>query len=311
MSAFRDNSEGYGGDHECRGQKCGHLAGDYTPDAAELADEMLDWLTEVDENDFSDEDDKKLEQMISALAVADPEYGMADVEASWEKFKEKNHVLFEHFESAAKGPVLTGDSVPPVKKHFRLLFHKTAIIAATLVVFMSGLFTAQAFGADVFGAMARWTTEIFRFTERSAPYAVVQTNPLAENECRSYETLQEAVDAFCIDAPLVPSWIPEQFELSEVNALNLKGGVLIQAVYYAKDRYLRISFYEIANTDHFALEKDHAGSEVYQISGINHFIVMDNERGKAIWQNGELECYISGDVTEQELHTIIKSIYGE
>ena len=35
----------------------------------------------------------------------------------------------------------------------------------------------------------------------------------------------------------------------------------------------------------------------------------DKERWKATWQNGELECHMSGNISEQEIKDIIESIY--
>ena len=232
-----------------------------------------------------------------------------NAEAAWEELihtdAEPLYTLEEDTASNHPEP-----AVSPRKKYFRALSRRSAIVAAILAAIMGALVTAQALGVNVFGVVARWTTEIFRFTDRSVPYATVQTNPLAEGETRNYDTLQDAVDDFGIDTPLAPTWIPERFSLSEVTATNTtKIGISIFAIYSGENGYLRIYFNETSFHDYGIIEKNYEGARDVPISGLHHYILSDKEKGKAIWWNGELVCRISGSVTEQELELIIKSIY--
>lgn len=80
-----------------------------TPNVAQLTNELFDWLDEIDESSFDEEDDKKLHQLLDALAASDPDFGACDVEASLARFKEDHQELFER---AAK----TTTALGPTKK---------------------------------------------------------------------------------------------------------------------------------------------------------------------------------------------------
>ena len=169
--------------------------------------------------------------------------------------------------------------------------------------------TVQAFGGNVFGVLARWTTEIFSPTRDTVPYAVIRHNPLADGERRDYDTLQAALDDFGIDAPLVPTWIPDRMGLPDVTAQNTKDGILFHAVYSNGDTYLRITFNEASRVEYGVLEKDYQNLEDMLVSGIHHYIVTDMDRTKVFWWNGEIEGHISGNITKEEMEKIIGSIY--
>lgn len=57
-------------------------------------------------------------------------------------------------------------------------------------------------------------------------------------------------------------------------------------------------------------EKDTNNVEVFQVNGIDHYIMNNNDQTTAVWFVDELECSITGDVSQDDLKTMIKSIYG-
>ena len=59
----------------------------------------------------------------------------------------------------------------------------------------------------------------------------------------------------------------------------------------------------------FKIEKNETKVDVYSVEGIEHHILTDVTMIKAVWQNGEWEGHITGDVTREELIHMIDSIY--
>ena len=171
--------------------------------------------------------------------------------------------------------------------------------------------TVQAFGVDVFGVIARWTEEVFQPQRDDVSYAAVQNNPLEDGESAPYDSLQEAVDAFGITAPIVPQWIPERFVLSSVEATSKMRGIVIAANYKSEDGGLQIHFKETDVIDLSEIEKDNIIIELHSVEGIDHYFIYDSDYQKVFWQNGELECQISGDVAKEEMDKIVQSIYKE
>lgn len=247
-----------------------------------------------------------LDALVDRLEEIDPMPGGVTAEESLEQFRRRYAPVFEAENAASAGE----PPLRPGKRFFQRPFAKALPVACALVL-LFGTATAQAFGLDVFSAIARWTSEIFRLDNRAAPYAAVTVRPLEVGEEAVYGTLEEAVAAFGIDAPIVPREIPEGFELVEVKAAQKELGLLIYADYESENSYFQIRYRETDNQQFNSLEKEFGEADVYFINEVKHYLFSDFDRKKAAWQNGELECKISGYISEQEIKTMINSIYEE
>lgn len=264
-----------------------------------LRDELADFLSQAEEELDSD----KLDALLAALEEIDPMPEIPDARESLKRFHEQNALLFP----AAELPAET-DEASPEKKRSRFAVFKIALIAAVLV-FALGSVAAQAFGLNVFGTVARWSSEVFRMQSEDVPYAMIRFNPLEEGEEASYDTLEEAIDAFGITAPIAPTWIPERFVLTKVTAINQPNGISIFADYKCDDGFFKIQYRETTNFDLYDFEREDSHIELYVCSKINHYLMSDMERWKAYWQNGKFECFVSGTISEQEIKDIVDSIY--
>lgn len=269
----------------------------------QLQDELTNLMFQATEENLGTE---RLDALLDALNEVDPlpEADSFGTKKSLERFHEKYDPVFSAMET--KSAEMSGSS--PAKKHSSRALIKILPIAAALI-FLFGSVTAQAFGLDIFGAIARWTSEVFQLSDSSTPHAAIGTNPLAEGEGVYYDSLEEAVDAFGITAPIAPKWIPERFKLVKVSAVNKSGGVLIYADYESNDGFLQVRYKEVKNIDFSSLEQEGSGVETRFKNGLEHYLLSDMDREKAFWQNGELECQIAGNVTRQEMKEIVDSIY--
>ena len=279
-----------------------HLENDHNEKAERLRDELADLLFQSDAADF---DDDRLEALLDALDKADPLPELPDTQEGLRAFQEKYAPLFASAEAA------TAEATPafPEKKHSRRPFLKVLPIAAALIL-LFGSVSAQAFGLDLFGALARWTAEIFRIGSDEVPHAEITLRPLAEGESANYDSLQAAVDAFGITEEIVPTWVPERFELMNVTASNRKEKIFICAEYMSGEEFLQIRYNEI-RTNENVVEKEDGPVETCLYGNIQHHLVSDMDRIKAIWQNGVMECGIAGNVSEQEMINMIDSVYKE
>lgn len=263
-----------------------------------LQDELADLLLQPSEEDI---DSGKLDALLAALDEIDPvpEDEILDTEESLKCFHERYASLFPTVEEPSA-------EASPEKKHFHFTAFKFAAVAAALVFVLGTV--AQAFGLNLWGAVARWNSDVFRFRSEEVPYATVRFDPLEEGETASYDTLEEAVEAFGITEPVAPTWLPERFTLTGVTATNESSGVLIYADYQCDNGYFQIRYNETTDFDLNGLEKE-ASVKLYSYNGIEYYLMPDMERWKAYWQNGEFECLIAGTVSEQEIKDIIDSIY--
>lgn len=298
----------------------GHLDRSQEKDEGQIADDILDWLGTVDAAGFSDEDADRLEQMLAQLKAADPAQDTLDTQESLKQFRLEYAPLFERTETvpapqaadaAGEGMGLGAEDSARDHRHPRLLRFpaKTAgIIAAVLIC---GSVFAQACGVDIWGTIARLTSETFRFEKIETPYAEVTVYPIAEGETAYYDSLQAAEEAFGITDPLAPAWVPERFGEPEVYAEYKASGVYIYADYAEGEDFLTIRFNESARAAQRTVEKDSTPDSSYIRGGVTHHIVADGDFVKITWSNGTFECRITGSIIEEEAREIVDSIYKE
>ena len=270
-----------------------------------LQDRLADLLYPSDGGEIDVEAlDSLLEQMEAVSPL--PASLSTDPEESLKQFRRRYASVIE----TANAGTVEDISAVPEKRHSNRLFVRVLPFAAALMLLLSSI-TAQAFGMNVFSVIARWTAEIFRLDGGSTPYATVSLRPLEVDEEATYQSLEEAMEAFGIRAPLAPKEIPERFELVEVTATCRKAGILIYADYQSEDEEFQIRYNEVEVQEFNTLEKEDSIIFSFLAGGIEHKLISDLGRHKAIWRNGDFECKITGDLSERELKTIIDSIYQE
>lgn len=99
----------------------------------------------------------------------------------------------------------------PVHAHRRRPVRKLTILAATLVFLIASLLTVQASGVDVFGAIVRWTDELFSFGKTEENRGLVVDGKWPEidlNKNQRFSSLQEALDFYGVTEVVAPRWIP-------------------------------------------------------------------------------------------------------
>lgn len=270
-----------------------------------LQDQLADLLYPSDGGEIDVEAlDSLLEQMEAVSPL--PASLSTDPEESLKQFRRRYASVIETANAGAAEDI----SAVPEKRHSNRLFVRALPFAAALMLLLSSI-TAQAFGMNVFSVIARWTAEIFRLDGGSTPYATVSIRPLEIDEEATYQSLEEAMEAFGIRAPLAPKEIPERFELVEVRAVNREFSLLIYADYKSEDGEFQIRYNEAEAQEFNTLEKENINVDSHFAKGIEHRLTSDLGRQKAIWQNGDFECKITGDLSKQEIIAIIDSIYRE
>ena len=115
------------------------------------ADELTDALSDMwDIMDESNYDPTQMDAYLAELEKREPISPDFHVDASLTAFREKHARLFEQ-----APPIQISNSAKSI--HHRCW--RTSLVAAIVAVIMMlcSMVTAQAFGFDVFGAIARWT----------------------------------------------------------------------------------------------------------------------------------------------------------
>lgn len=124
------------------------------------------------------------------------------------------------------------------------------------------------------------------------------------------EELRETVENYGVSVPVVPSWIPEEYELKELKTESSPSEIKISACFIMDDREM-IIFYEVYGasvTTEFI--KDETESELFETAGVIHSIYTNNEMQYALWDRDNIQCSIVADCREENLRKILASIYN-
>lgn len=278
----------------------------------QLTDEYTALLQRAASGDI---DLELMQAYLDAMDEKDPIPFALEETATYERFAEKHAAMLEELDRPVQSMELhTSEQRKSVKSHTRNALRYLIPVAATIALLLGTMISAQAMGFDVFGKIACWTEETFHFTNAEQNSAVVTKYPLEEGEQITFETLEEAVNAFGISAPVIPTQIPKRFSLTEVMAWRNANGIEILAIYDSGNNDPKpfvVSYRVLAIRDETVLEKDRTSVGLYTKGGIAHYLIADTDYEQAIWQNGELECSMAGIVSRQEMREIIDSIYKE
>lgn len=188
---------------------------------------------------------------------------------------------------------------------FPMWLRRASAVAAVVAIFMVITTSVNAFGYDLWGKVATWSQEFFHFENETQGTEGVEPGKQDNFE---YYSLQEALDGVGITQNLAPTWIPEEYVLSDILILNSPREISIVAKYGNGDKDIRISIRQLIGSKPEEVEKSENYILAHDANGITYYIFRNNEKIKAAWIVGEFECYITGMLTIDEMKAIIDSI---
>ena len=279
---------------------CRHNAPDHGPNMGDVqtqwqqldqanSEELLDRLADCLYSFEGDADIASIDRCLEELEQAGVPGEDFDVERSLQEFHERYAPAFETRTSENK------------KKGSRVRrpLARIAIIAASICAFM---ITAQASGYDIFGAIARWTSEQFAFVK-------IDEDEKEPNRKLPYATLRDALRDRKVEESLAPSQFPKGTVLSDIMVRQEKEHVAFSAEYTLGERKFHIFICKVSEAPYVEVELNTPDVEVYIAGQIEHYLMADVRQRKADWHNGPWECYIAGDLSREELLLMIDSIY--
>ena len=174
--------------------------------------------------------------------------------------------------------------------------------AAMLAVLFTGTVASYAFGFDLWGVAPAWNDETFQLEE--APGRVVP-EPLKE--------LAESLEVYgLMDRDLLPTWLPEGYELLDSQFNEMSRFTYFGAVLGKGESRLTISYrLYLEDKPNIAYQKDEGAPEEYVAGGQMHYIMTNVGKYLCVWVNDHVECFIAGADSREELIKIIDSIYME
>ena len=211
---------------------------------------------------------------------------------AYESFKQNYLPEVVNIETTRNVPTKTRITFP---RWLRSLTATAAILAILLV----GSVTAQAFGLNIWETVVKWTQETFHFGEWGNSNI---------NDDSLYTSLQEALEEGNVLEPLVPTWIPVGYEMSEITVERSPLTKKYVAKYINGEQVLRITVQDYLEKIPVYVEQSDGLVEKYEVAGVTYYLLENNKRTQAVWIVDSFECSILGDLTIEELKLMIDSI---
>lgn len=270
----------------------------------ELTDGLNEALESMTEENY---DPALIDAYLAALDRKAPMPEVPDTDSAFTNLKNK---LIQAV------PAGNGRTTTP-KQKAQSVWRIGLIAALTVICLMGGMVVAQAAGVDVFGAIARWTDEVFSFApvcsegaDDGGGNSALKNNINSEE---AYGSLQEALDDCGITELHEPTWIPEGYALEniEVDSWPADGSLIgLYAEYYDGINFLQIHI-ECCNGDaSIQAEKTDAPIESFQVDGLTVYLLENVNSHSAAWATEHYECYISGAVDKHTLKQMVFSAYA-
>ena len=277
-------------------------------------EQLLDLVRADFEASETGDDDLTLRilEVIEEREKANPTGLLPDVDQAWADFQTyfntpdgTDRPLYPTGDSNAETAGLRGGRRPG-----RLL-KRLLPLAAVLAVAFFGMAAAQALGVDVFGALARWTDETFRFIAGPEAAGMGMEDDASEAFRRSF---QDALDSCGIRDIPAPSWYPEGTELvSDIDVIETKGVSLVSCEFTYDDKTFNIVTRKYPTDERLyvrSFEKDASNVEEYRSASRLFYIMSDLNRETATCYDGRTTLIIEGSLSLENLKHIIDSIGG-
>lgn len=176
--------------------------------------------------------------------------------------------------------------------------------AAVLVIVMFGSMTANAMGFNIWETVVTWAQETFHFGD--GVQAEID-NPNLHDELE-YSSLQDVLPTTKDSPKLVPTWIPDEYELIDILVDETPLQKIYVAAYENNGKQLKITIRSYLDGDPEQIEQSDGFVETYEVSEITYYIFADNSQMRGAWINNSYVCYISGELTMDQLKMMIDSI---
>lgn len=247
-----------------------------------------------------------------------------DIDQQWKQFEtyylpDMEDTVFEpeRTEHAVSAQVNQQPLESPPKRvvRFSRVWCSALIAAVVIVCMFAVMVTAQATGVDVFGAMARWTKEVFSFGTIRGDDTEDNTSTEADQKTSQlgleYTSLQEALDAFGVTEVSEPTWFPEEYTLTELNATYLDDSDLLSlsVTYSNGSDYLTMTIMSYENEPSTIVQKIDIPPETFEAGGITFYLIENTANYTVAWVTERYECYIDG-VDQSTLQEMVYSMFN-
>lgn len=241
-----------------------------------------------------------------------------DLDSSWKEFQ----TIYNTPESADQTlyPVDNTEDIGTVpvqvKAKQRRRLSKPLLIAAIIALLIASLTVPVAGHGNLLEMIGSWTADQFTFIITGYRKDSSSDEPDVDleesSDSKIGEELRQILQEYGITESVVPSWLPDGFELADEIAVEDYpdfNETEFFAFYSDGEDSCTISVTRTDQQVHGSTYEKGSGSpEVYTSGGVEYYIFQNTESILAAWYMDNLECSINTTMSESDLKGVIDSI---
>lgn len=245
-----------------------------------------------------EQDTEQLFYVMEVLAQREQNSGHAGktAEESFQSFKQNYMSRMDSCD--------TYDQTVPFKTKPWIRVASTA--AAVFLVIILTTVTTNAFGVNLWDAVAKWTSETFHF---GSAYSETEPSEPSKDERTPYSSFQDALIDYEVTVDLAPTWLPDGYELCDIRISETPKQRQFWAVYgNGNSGTITVQIKDYLGDNPEQIEQSEGIIEVYESAGVIYYIFDNCGTLRAVCLNGNYECCVSGPMTLDEMKMMINSI---
>lgn len=246
-----------------------------------------------------------------------------DVNQQWEQFTTHYLPDVDNFTFKPEYTKHTVTTQPEVLQkrvvRFKRVWRTTMVAVIAIACMLAAMVTAQAAGVDVFGAIARWTEDVFSFGP-IAPDSQVSDDPASETAGQEREasepgaeftSLQEAFDAYGMTEVHEPAWLPAGYTLNRINVLSDDDPFLrvFEANYVNNEGFVSIGIMSYEGAPAMQVQKIDGPVESMAKGGITFYLIQNTNDWTIAWYTDQYEYYVSSKEGKDTLWPVVESMF--
>lgn len=238
-------------------------------------------------------DTDRLETCLLELQSRAPVMEDYDADAAWKKLQASLT------DELAEAPAVQPHSTKTFTRTVRILIAVAAILAAIMV-------TAAAFGMKSFLRLVSWEDDRIIFQSVLSDDVIQRYNQVTE-----FATLADALAEEAQAVDLLPTQLPEGYQLTSVTRTKQLGATDYHAKYHKNKQQLLLKIRVGKHKSAIYLVPSSAQAYTYQqngIDGIDFTVYSLDGHWYALWQSGTVNYSLSAPITETELLAVLDSV---
>lgn len=177
-------------------------------------------------------------------------------------------------------------------------------VAAVVALLAAGVVSAGAAKFNLWETIARWTQETFHWgkTEENKDYVPTK------DENSPYLNFLDLLRQNNVPTSLVPTWLPEEFELLEMQVIEQPERQIIHAQFVKENESIIIQIHDRHDANPYQFEQSEKDMQIYSKNGVHYYVFVNNEATQIVWTVKHFECEIHGVFSPDEAKRMIDSI---